>query len=119
LVVFIDASERAFGACAYVQWEVTEGEFSIKSIDPKKRNTEKTDEMWLMTAQENIKKEIKPEKIKCLGVIKEDGILVVNARLETWVRMTKWNPVLISFISFDIDVNCLESFSIQLSSSAF
>ena len=41
LVVFIDASERAFGACAYVQWKVTEGEFSIKSIDPKKRNTEK------------------------------------------------------------------------------
>lgn len=47
----------------------------------------KAEEVWLISAQENIMKEIKPETMKRLGVIKEDGVLVVGARLETWGKL--------------------------------
>ena len=74
--------------------------FSMKSIvlTPRREMLKRAEEMWLISAQENVKKEIKPETMKRLGVIKEDGILVVGARLETWENYTydKKNPALIS-----------------------
>ena len=36
----------------------------------------KTKKMWLISAQENV--ETKNETLKCLGVIKEDGVLVIG-----------------------------------------
>jgi hypothetical protein len=64
--------------------------FSMKSIvlTPRREMLKRAEEMWLISAQENVKKEIKPETMKRLGVIKEDGILVVGARLETWENYT-------------------------------
>ena len=44
-----------------------------------KRNVvKKNKKMWLISAQENVKMETKTETLKCLGVIKEDGVLVIG-----------------------------------------
>ena len=55
-------------------------QFSIKSIvlTPKREMLKKAEVMGLIFAQEKVKKEIKPVKIKRLEVIKEDGVLVVG-----------------------------------------
>ena len=37
LVIFSDASEKAFGACAYVRWEVPGGEFESRLLLSKSR----------------------------------------------------------------------------------
>ena len=38
----------------------------------------KKKKMGLISAQENVKMETKTETLKCLGVIKEDGVLVIG-----------------------------------------
>ena len=54
--------------------------FYMKSIvlTPKREMLKKAEVMGLIFAQEKVKKEIKPVKIKRLEVIKEDGVLVVG-----------------------------------------
>ena len=37
LVVFCDASRRAFGACAYTKWNLNNGEFGVRFVAAKTR----------------------------------------------------------------------------------
>ena len=51
--------------------------------------------MWLISAQENVKMETKTETLKCLGVIKEDSVLVIGEDQRQDVNNKK-NPALMS-----------------------